>query len=61
MTSIPMKGTLTRQVNVKIDEQTFQDIEHLRHMGVDMGELLRPVIIGKLKQARKVLDQREAG
>ncbi len=61
MTDIPMKGALTRQVNVKITESDFQDLEYLRAQGVDIGELLRPDLLKRIRQAKKVVAEKIAG
>ena len=61
MTDIPMKGTLTRQVNVKITERDFQDLEFLRAHGVDVGELLRPDLLKRIRQAKKLVTEKIAG
>jgi peroxiredoxin len=56
--NVPMKGTLTRQVNIKITESDFQDLEFLRASGVDIGELLRPDLQKRLRQAKKLVAEK---
>lgn len=58
MDDIPMKGALNRQVNLRITESDFQDLEFLRAQGVDVGELLRPDLVKRIRQAKKLLSER---
>ena len=58
MSDIPMKGALTRQVNVKISELDFQELEFLRASGVDIGELLRPGMLKVIRQTRAKLSDK---
>lgn len=50
---IPMKGKLLRQVNVKITEETYQELVFLRSIGADIGELLRPDVEKTARNAAK--------
>lgn len=52
---IPRKRALLypEQCNVRIEEQLKQDLEFLDDQGVDVAELLRPVIRDKVKQTKE--------
>lgn len=58
MDDIPMKGKLNRQVNLRLTENDFQDLEYLRAQGVDIGELLRPDVSKRIRQAKKLLTEK---
>lgn len=61
---IPMKGKYTRQVNIKITEETYQEICLLRAGGADIGDLFRPGLEktshAAAKQMRKKLEEQAA-
>lgn len=50
---IPMKGKFVRQVNIKITEETYQELCFLRSIGADIGQLLRPDVEKNAKNASK--------
>jgi len=61
MDELPMKGAYRRQVNVRITESDFQDLEFLRSAGVNVGELLRSDLSKRIRMAKKIVTERKSG
>ena len=52
-----MRGGLNRQVNVKISDSDFKDLQFLRASGVNVGELLRASVASQIRKAKLILEK----
>ena len=59
MDTIPLKRNLvyTEQLNIRAETALKNDIRYLTARGVDIPELLRPIIRAAIEKAKKQIDQ----
>ena len=59
---LPMKASFiyTEQYNLRVDKELKDDIRFLSSAGVEVSELVRPILRDLVKEAKKRLDESRA-